>query len=403
MSKKRSQGEGTIYHRKDGLWIAQVSIQGHRVSKYFKTQHQGMDWLQLIHSQAQAGLNFAGAQMTLKDFLGQWLILIQGSIRPNTLIQYGQIVRDHILPWLGKFKVKDLRADQIQAVYSQKLKEGTSARTVILIHSVLHKALKQAVRLGIIIANPADAITRPKSRRKEMKTLSNIEAHRLLVAAKGTCFEAVYWLAISTGMRQGELLGLKWSDLDWNKQSLQVKRQIQRQAEGLVFIEPKSAAGRRMILLGPMTLEKLRAHKALQEEQRKIAGEGWQEKDLMFPSSIGTPIDPSNLYHDFKKLLKASGLPDIRFHDLRHTAATLMLQQGSHPKIVQAILGHSDISLTLNIYSHVLPSMQEEAAEKMDELLAPIDISEELKKIEEQTAKYKFQTNKENQNDKRTG
>jgi len=395
MSKKRGQGEGSIYKRKDGLWIAQVSIQGHRISKYTKTQSEGLNWLHKMCTQVQAGMTLEGAQRPFSEYLQQWLILIQGSIRPNTLIQYSQIVRDHILPQLGRIKLKDLRPDQIQILYSEKLRQGTSSRTVILIHAVLHKALKQAVRLGTIVANPADAVTRPKFRRKEMKTLSDMEAQKLLVAARGTSLEAVYWLAVSTGLRQGELLGLRWSDLDWKKQSLQIQRQLQRQALGLVFTEPKSAAGRRMIILGTVTLEKLRVHQNLQVEERKLAGDTWQENDLIFPSSIGTPMDPSNLYHHFKRLLKEAGLPDIRFHDLRHTAATLMLQQGTHPKIVQERLGHSDISLTLNVYSHVLPSMQEETAEKMDELLTPIDISDELKKIEEQIGAYETQTNNE--------
>ena len=171
MSRKRSQGEGTIYKRKDGLWISQASIQGRRVSKYTKTQREGMDWLRLIHSQVQAGLNFAGAQMSLTDYLEQWLGAIRASIRPKTLEQYTQIVYNQIVPALGRIKLKDLRPDQIQALYNSKLNHGTSARSVILIHAVLHRSLKQALKLGIIGRNPVEAVTRPKFQRKEMRTL----------------------------------------------------------------------------------------------------------------------------------------------------------------------------------------------------------------------------------------
>lgn len=388
MSKKRGQGEGSISRRKNGLWSAQVSVQGKRISKYFKTQREGLDWLQEMRNQVQAGLTMTGAQMSLSEYLDQWLGTIRGSVRPKTLLQYTQIVHGHIIPMLGKIKLKDLRPDQIQALYNMKMDTGTSARTVILIHAVLHKALKQALKMGIIGRNPADAVTRPRFRRKEMRTLSDAQVRSFLSFAEGSRFKVLYWLAVTTGLRQGELLGLKWSDMDWTNRRLRIVRQLQRLPGSLVFSEPKSAAGRRVIALGAATLEKLQHQQDLQSEERRNAGESWKENDLIFPSPLGTPMDPSNLYHGFKALLKAAGLPDIRFHDLRHTAATLMLQQGVHPKVVQERLGHSDITLTLNTYSHVLPAMQEEAAEKLDTLLTPIDVSEEMKRLGEPVGMY---------------
>ncbi|MCJ7583660.1 MAG: site-specific integrase, partial [Anaerolineales bacterium] len=158
--------------------------------------------------------------------------------------------------------------------------------------------------------------------------------------------------------------------------------------KGLILVEPKSAAGKRLIVLSSATVKVLRNHMNIQQEEKLIAGENWQENDLVFPSTLGTPLDPSNMSRDFKNTLKMAGLPNIRFHDLRHTAATLMLQQGTHPKIVQERLGHSDVSLTLNTYSHVLPSLQEDAAEKMDEILVPIEVSDELKKLSEPTPNF---------------
>ncbi len=214
--------------------------------------------------------------------------------------------------------------------------------------------------------NPTLVVIRPKVKCKEMKTLSDGQVRTLLSYVEGSRFEVLFWIAVTSGLRQGELLGLKWSDVDWINRRLRIQRQLQRLHGGLVFSEPKSAAGRRVIALGVATIEKLRKHQNLQLVARQVAGNSWTENDMIFPSSTGTPMDPSNLYHNFKRLLKEAELPDVRFHDLRHTAATLMLQQGVHPKVVQERLGHSDISMTLNTYSHVLPVMQDDAAEKVD-------------------------------------
>jgi integrase len=204
-----------------------------------------------------------------------------------------------------------------------------------------------------------------------MKTLTADQIRRLLEAVESTPFEALYYLAVTTGLRQGELLGLKWSDVDWSVPCLKVQRQLQRVAgRGLVFAEPKTAAGRRVVALGPSATVKLRQHLQRQSEERDGSGKArWKDGDLIFPSSIGTPMGPRNLLRHFKITLEKAGLPMIRFHDLRHTSASLMLMQGTHPKVVQERLGHSQISVTLDTYSHVLPSLQAEAAEKIDELI----------------------------------
>ena len=200
----------------------------------------------------------------------------------------------------------------------------------------------------------------------------------------------MFYLALNTGMRQGELLGLMWSDLDWGNGILQVQRQIQRSpGHGLTFVQPKSKASRRAIMLGANAIQKLRDQLDRIESYRSAAGTEWQENGLMFPTTLGSSMHPTSMYKDFKRLLKKLGLPDIRFHDLRHTAATLMLHQGVHPKVVQERLGHADIGITLNVYSHVLPSMQADAAVKMDDILCkPIDVSREIKKVEELKSLY---------------
>jgi integrase len=252
--------------------------------------------------------------------------------------------------------------------------EGKSKRTVLLIHSVLHSALNQALKWGLIGRNPAQAVMRPKLARKEMKVLNAAQARTLLGSAKGSRLDALLWLALTTGLREGEILGLKWSDVDWTTRKLMVQRQLQRLKEkGLIFTEPKSISGRRVVTLSIDITSKLRGHRTIQSYERLFAGNRWHENDLIFPSSFGTPLDPRNLFRQFKDLLKEAKLPNIRFHDLRHTAATLMLQQHTHPKVVQERLGHSDISLTLNTYSHVLPDIQDEAAEKISQVLLAVE------------------------------
>jgi integrase len=389
MARKRGQNEGSIYQRKDGLWTVAVTVQGKRISKYFKSQSECREWLRNTQSQIQNGLTLAGARTTVIEFLEQWLGTIRESVRPKTLHQYAQIARGHIAPRLGNIKLKDLRPDQIQGLYNEKLDKGVSARTVLLIHSVLHKALNQALNLGLIGRNPAQAVSRPKAKRKEMRILTSDQARTFLSVAEETRYRALFHLALHTGMREGELLGLKWEDLDWVTRQLQVKRQLQvMPGIGMFFAEPKTASGRRTIVLSKAMIEKLREHLDDQDQDRQQAGEKWRENGLIFPTTIGTPMAARNMYEDFRKLLKSIGLPVIRFHDLRHTAATLMLQQGVHPKIVQERLGHADISMTLNTYSHVLPSMQAEAAEKLDELLNPIEVSKEIKYLREAEQVY---------------
>lgn len=385
---KRAAGEGSVYKR-GKYWVGQVGSGKNREMKYFDTQREANAWRREKVEQWRQGLVFAGSKVPLSNFLDDWLIVAKTSVRPNTYQQYTQIVYQHINPTLGEILLKDLRPDHVQRLYTVKLAGGTSPRTTRLIHAVLHRALNHALKIGLVVRNASDAVTRPKVPRKEMKTLDDYQVRQLIQAAEGTRMQVLIWVAVTTGLRQGELLGLKWSDLNWQTRRMHIQRQVQRRkGEGLVFCEPKSASGRRVITLGMATIIKIREHKKVQQKEQLLAGEKWQDYDLIFPTPIGTRLDPSNVLKVYKKCLREAGLPNLRFHDLRHTAATLMLQQNINPKVVQERLGHADISLTLNTYSHVLPSIQEEAAEKMDELLTLIEVSDELHKIKEKGLKY---------------
>jgi integrase len=385
MTKKSGQNEGSISKRKNGTYMVQLTVDGKRVTKYFKTKKEANVWRIDTLQKIQSGLFYSGPKLTLSEYLKEWLTAREGSIRPKTHYQYRQIVEQHINPVLGDIKINELQPVEIQAFYNKKIESGTGVRTVRIIHSVLHCALNHALKLGIIYRNPSDVVYKPKTEKREMEILDEDQVRMLLIAAKGKRLEALYKVAVTTGLRKGEILGLKWSDLDWDTHQLNVQRQVQRVPEkGITFSHPKTSAGRRMIILGSDTISALKDHQKRQWVDREFKGDKWQDYDLIFPSSIGTPLSQSNHNREFKQLLKDANLPNIRFHDLRHTAASLMLKQGVSVKVVQERLGHSDAAMTLNVYSHVIPGMQREAAEKMDEITALIDISEMLEKVEGQ-------------------
>jgi len=371
MAKKRGNREGTIYrHKATGKWCAQVSLGGRRLTKYFDTQKECQEWLKEINKQIDHGLTFAAANVRVSEYLTEWSKVMKHSLSPKTWVRYDQIVRDHLVPTLGKIKVIELKPGRLQFLYAEKLEAGFSPRSVRMMHAVLRGALNQAIKWGIIVRNPALAAKPPKRLIKEMKYLPLEQVEVLLAAVENTRFAALYHIAVTTGLRQGELLGLKWADLDWENRQLQIRRQLQRiHKEGLQFLEPKTSGSNRVVALGKLTIEKLKKHREIQSKQKTEAGKKWQENDLLFPSTIGTPLDPRNIAKHFENLLKEIKIPRVRFHDLRHTAATLMLQRGIHPKVVQERLGHSSISLTLDTYSHVIPSMQGDAADEIDDLL----------------------------------
>jgi integrase len=371
MPKRRGHGEGTVFHRKDGRWCAMFRTGSERLTHYAPTKAACIDWLHDMRRKYRAGFNPATANMALSDFMYHWLETARGHLRHNTWILYEQIIRDHIDPVLGQVKLDTLRTDHIQRLYALK-GESVGPYTVRKIHITLHKALNQAVKWGIILRNPADLVERPPKPDAEHTVLTATQVQTLLQAARGTHLEALYHLAITTGMRQGEILGLRWSDFDEHRAVLQVRRQLQRQRAGggLAFVEPKSKHSRRVLALDAGTVHKLLDHRERLRETRTLAPR-WEENDLIFPSTVGTPMEPRNLYRQFRLLLKKAGLPAIRFHDLRHTSATLLLSQDIHPKMVQERLGHSQIGITLDLYSHVMPTMQRHAADVIGQIVSP--------------------------------
>jgi integrase len=373
MAKIRGKNEGSIHKRENGTWRVQVSLEGQRLSFTAKTRRECQEWLKKTVDQIDNGLTYDSTTVSLGEYLSSWLISVKASRRHSTWIHYDHLVRAYIIPRFGTVKLKDLRTEQIQNLYNQMLADNIGAYTIIKLHTMLHSALEQAVKSGLAHRNVTDPAIPPKEPNKEMKILDESQVSQLLVTAHGTRYEALLHLAVATGMRQMEILGLKWSDLDWIKQTIKVERQLDRyNNEGVQFSPTKTRNGRRTIALGDRTCEILRQHYDRQHETQKKAGEAWQEYGLIFTSANGTPIHFRNLLRDFKHLLKAAGLPIIRFHDLRHTAASIMLNYGIPVIVVSRRLGHAKPSITLDVYGHLIPSMQEEAAQKIDELITPV-------------------------------
>src|SRR5215213_5686236 len=310
--------------------------------------------------------------MTVSEYLDVWLKgSVYGSVRRSTYDRDTNLVNNHIKPILGRVKLTKLNSAHVQSFYRDRLDAGLSASTVHKIHDILRRGLGQAVKWHLVPRNVADVVKPPRPVPKEMIALSADEARRLLEAAGGDRLEALYTLAIHTGMRQGELLALRWQDVDLENAVASVRRTLTRRGGKVVFGEPKTKKSRRSIRLTPQAVEALRAHLKRQLQEIEILGDRYQDQGLVFTTNTGAPINPSNLrQRNFAPLLKRAGLPHIRFHDLRHTCATLLLSKNTHPKIVQEHLAHATIAITLDTYSHVMPAMGVQTATAMEDVLS---------------------------------
>jgi integrase len=383
LARRRGNGEGSITRRKDGLYMARYWISlpdgAHkRKTLYAKTREQVAAKLADALRERRKGIILDDENMTVGEFVTRWLEdSARGDLAHRTYHNYRLQVRRHIVPSLGRIKLKNLTPAHVQALYAARLREGLKPGSVRYIHAVLHRALEQAVRWSMIPRNPAALVDPPRVLREEITPLDPSKARVFLDASRGEKFEALFVLSLTTGLRVGEALGLKWSDIDIEAVTLRVNRQLQRlrrdsenSAPGkLAFSEPKNAS-RRTVDLSQRAVEVLRSHRKRQMEEQLRTGASWQHHGLVFASTIGTPLDAQNIINrHFKPLLRRAQMPDIRWHDLRHTYATLLLARGVHPKYVQAALGHASIQLTLDTYSHWMPSMGRDTATAIDDAL----------------------------------
>jgi len=369
---KRGNGEGSVRQRPDGRWEARVALPPDgagrvtRYSLYGKTRREVAAKLREAQTRQQDGQPVADNHNTVGAIVARWLseALPASDLKATTIENYATLARLHIMPALGHHRLDALTPADVQRWINAKRATGLSERTVQLAYAVLRRALGQAVRWGDARRNVATLVDRPRVTRHEAAHLSVEQAQAFLDAARGERLEAFYSVAIACGLRRGEALGLRWSDVDLAEGTLRVARTLSRtKAAGLQFTEPKTARSRRTLPLPGACVEQLRRHRKRQAVERLTAGNLWADQDLVFPSKLGTPLDPRNALRACQGVACRAGLGPVKLHTLRHTCASLLLAQDVHPRVVMETLGHSGIAITMDIYSHVMPQQQRQAAD----------------------------------------
>jgi integrase len=328
---------------------------------------------ELLH-QLDNGIFIKPGKTTLAEYLEKWLKdYAKPNLSPRGFERYESIARVHLIPSLGSITLTALRPEHLQRHYNVKLNEGFSALTVRYHHTVIHKALQTAIKWGLLNRNVADGVDVPRTHNNnELQTWSEYELNKFLETAKDSPYYALFHTALFTGMRRSELLGLKWSDIDFLFSHVSVSRSLHHLKDGSnVFTQPKSVKSKRMIKLSPSAIDVLREHREKQEAIRAAIGKPITDDDLVFSTPEGKPLRPNTISRAWTMLAAKAGVTVIRLHDARHTHASLMLKAGIHPKVVQERLGHASIQITLDTYSHVAPGLQEAAAAQFDKLVSP--------------------------------
>lgn len=372
MAMKRGHNEGSIYQRKDGRWTAAITIDRDASGKvrkeyiYGKTRKEVAAQLTAKIAERNRGIILEPTKQTVGQFLDAWMTDVKkGSVRPTTYDTYGFVLR-HAAPIRG-IPLAKVTCQQVQRLFSNLRNKGLG-RTIEVLHAVLHQAFEQAVQWNLVPRNIMDAVTVPKTDKEEIHPLTPEETQRFLAVAADDRLHALYVLAVTCGLRFGEVLGLRWENVDMKARTITLTHQLGRNDSG--FLPLKTQKSRRTITLSEMALQALRKHRQRQAKERLKAGDIWCDLDLVFCTEVGTSLNQSNVRNrSFYPILEKANLRRIRFHDLRHTCATLLLSQGVHPRIVQEQLGHSRSGTTLDIYSHVTPPMMNEVADRMDTIL----------------------------------
>jgi integrase len=371
---------GQIIKRRDKVWIVRIftgrDSEGKRryLNKtIYGTKKDANTYLSATLTAMSAGTFVESSPLTVNAYLDNWLeAAARPRVRERTFTSYEDVLRLYIRPTLGNKKLSDLRPLDLQGLYSDMQARGLSARTIRYAHSVLASALTQAVKWRMAAQNPAMLVELPRSSRKEMEALSPEDVTRFLAEAATDHLGVLFAFALATGLRPSEFMGLQWKDIELGKGIVTVCRTlVRRKGGGWYYGEPKTPRSRRNIPLPASMLRALITHKRQQSETRLKAGEEYQNHDLVFATGDGTPLLLRNIIRrHFRPTLKRAGLPEtLRLYDLRHTCATLMLSAGVHPKVASERLGHSSVTLTMDVYSHVLPSMQQDATEKLESIL----------------------------------
>ncbi len=371
MDKRRGHHEGSVwYEANQDRWVASVTISpGKRKRVLCKTKQEAIRVKNDLLRKANEGMLPTNADIKIKDYFPEWLETVQkGKGRISTYVKYKKLSK-YITEELGEYTIQKITPYQIKTFYNKKLEDGLATKTVNSIHGLLHVAFQTAVQWGYVTKNVCDVVDPPKIVSRQGTPLTIEQAKVLLEQVKTHRLEVLLTMAIVTGMRRGELLALRWSAVDLNRRIAIVLATVDYIPKyGYVETEPKTKAGKRPISLPPFLIDMLKDHKENQEERRKKVGETWENRDLVFPDLHGGYFNPRYLEKTFNKIIKTAGLPNIHFHDLRHSAASILLSMGINIKIIQELLGHSNISITLDTYSHLLPSMQDDVVNMWDQL-----------------------------------
>lgn len=362
---KAANGEGSVRSkpRADGRWEGRYHIEvggiWKRRSVFGRTKAETAKKLRDALSARDAGAHPVPAKETVSTFLDSWLEGTRSSVRPRTFVSYSQIVRDHLKPALGRISLARLQPQQVQQLYARLLSAGRAPKTVRNIHVTLHRALAQAQRWRLVPTNIADLVDPPRAPRREMRALTPEQARQVLDAARSDDLGALWTVALTTGLREGELLALRWPDVDLDRGSLRVVASLIRiVGQEPQLVEPKSRRSRRQVELSAAAVKALRQHR----NNAPSIG-------FVFARPDGRPLSVTTTWKRWRALLERAKVPAMPFHSTRHSAATLLLSRGVHPKIVSEMLGHSTVAITLDVYSHVTPAMHREAANVMDDLL----------------------------------
>lgn len=426
----RGHNEGTIYQTAEGKWrgavFLGVSPAGKPVRKYVsgKTKAEVRGKVKEILAIHDRGLPVAAKSQTVQQFLESWLQdVVLPNERPTTYESYASVIRTHLVPALGRHKLEKLTAQHIQKMLNERKEAGLSGRTLMNIRAILRAALNQALRWDLVIRNVATLTDPPKLEPFEAKPLSPADVLKFLDAAKGDRLEAMYALTVWLGLRQGEVFGLRWEDIDFKEGVLRIRKQLQYRRQETInalelkklsafdrervetlrtslkgkveaaknaderkkaekalknaklpfLVDPKTEQSKRQLPLPTPVVDALKAHREAQAQEQVLAGRSWkgEEWGLVFCSTIGTPLDPSNVTKQYRAILKSAKIEQRRFHDLRHSCGTFLTARNVHPRVVMQILGHSQISTTMNTYSHVDLETMTDALDAITDIFAP--------------------------------
>ena len=376
MAGRRGAGEGSIFKRQStGRWVAQLDLGIRNGRRRFRTvsaetRREAAEALTKMLREQQTGTLATAGRQTVGEYLEAWLQGRKSNLRPSTRRSYAWLLRTHIAPEIGGVRLEKLQPADVRRMLQRRLDAGLAPRSVHHMRAVLRAALHEAQKDGLIARNVAALADSPAVEGDQVTTLTPDEAGVFLAAVSGNRLEALYRVALGIGLRRGEALGLRWQDVDLDARQLHVVYALQRVEGRLQMVPPKTRRSRRTVSLPGVVIDSLRERRRGQVQEQLLAGARWSnEHDLVFTTTIGTPLDPDYVSKEFARQLERAGLRHIRFHDLRHSCASLLLAQGVPMRVVMEVLGHSTITLTANTYSHVLPSLLSDAATAMDKAL----------------------------------